>query len=164
MTCIKVYNAETRNFHAGNANRNEGRTKMIISLRRIRNTTARVPWLARGLTAWMALSLVFVLTPCCEIFGEAYAAAAPTADNDSHPHEPDGHGGVCGKWLDNASPSGMVSYGALTPSWEGKAVVLLAPEHGSFLSHNPGAITWRLFHSQSPPPHALYLRFARLLI
>lgn len=146
---------------------------MIISLRRIRSMTARVPWMMRGLTAWMALSLVLVLTPCCEIFGEAYAAAAPgdmeshhapAADNDSHPHEPDGHGGICGKWLDNTSPSGAVSHSALTPSWEGKAAVPLAPEHGSFISHNPGAITWRLLHSQSPPTYALYLRLARLLI
>lgn len=135
--------------------------------------TAHVPWMMRGLAAWMALSLLFVWTPCCEIFGEAYAASAPAdreshhapaADNDSHPHEPDGHGGICGKWLDNTSPSGAVSYGALTPSWEGKTVVLLAAEHVSFLSPDPGAITWRLLHSQSPPPHALYLRFARLLI
>lgn len=146
---------------------------MIISLRRIRSMTARVPWMMRGLTAGMALSLVLVLTPCCEIFGEAYAATAPgdmenhhapAADNDLHSHEPEGHGNICGNWLDNASPSGVVSYGALTPSWEGKAAVPLAPEHGSFISHNPGAITWRLLHSQSPPTYALYLRLARLLI
>ncbi|MBI3571842.1 MAG: hypothetical protein HY082_12215 [Gammaproteobacteria bacterium] len=144
---------------------------MIISLIRIRRKAARVPGFARGLVAGMALSLAFVLTPCCGIFGEAYAAStpgdteshhAPAADNDLHSHKSEG-GGICGKWLDSVSPSAVIPDGALMPSWEGKAAVPSAPEHYSFVSHDPDAARWRPLHSQSPP-YALYLRFTRLLL
>lgn len=133
-----------------------------------------MPWLGRGAAVGLALSLVLAFTPCCNIFGEAHAAssleaaeshhASGSVANGSHSHEPDGQGGLCGKWLDNAPYAGMVSSDALTSSWEGKVIAPLVPERYSLISLNPDAIKWRLLRSQSPPSHALYLRFSRLLI
>ena len=157
-----------------NANGNECSRRLFVSLVHLKASAVRMPWLGRGLAAGLALSLVLAFTPCCNIFGEVYAASsleeaeshhAPgSAAGGSHSHEPDGQGGLCGKWLDNAFYPGMVSSAAFTSSWEGKLIVPLAPERYSLISPNPDAIKWRLLQSQFPPPHALYLRFARLLI
>ncbi len=155
------------------ANRIEGSKRLNISLMRLRITAARLPWLARGLVTGIALSLVLAFTPCCDIFGEAHAVPAPgdvtshhapASDNDLHSHESDGPGDICGKWFDDASPSGAVSYGAPTSSWEGKAIMPLAPTRHPLMSPRADTLKWRPLHSQSPPPRALYLRFARLLI
>ncbi len=154
-------------------NRSERSKRWSMSLMRLRARVVRMPWLSRGLAAGMALSLAFVLTPCCDIFGEAHAAPAPgdveshhapASDNDLHSHESDGPGGICGQWLDDTSPSGAVSYGVLIPSWEGKAIMSLALIHHPLTPPRADTLKWRSLHSQSPPPRALYLRFARLLI
>lgn len=142
---------------------------MIISLIRMRTKAARLPGLARGFAAWMAFSLTLAFTPCCEIFAGTPVAPeqvasrhAPDADN-FHSHGTGGQRDICGKWLDNASPLALTHDGALTPSWDGKAAVPPAPGHYAFASHDPDAVPWRPLHPLSPP-HALYLRFTRLLL
>ncbi|MEK7206612.1 MAG: hypothetical protein AAB134_01855 [Pseudomonadota bacterium] len=109
-------------------NGNECSRRRFVSLVRLKAKAVRMPWLGRGLAAGLALSLVLAFTPCCNIFGEAHAASpleeveshhAPgSAAGGSHSHEPDGQGGLCGKWLDNAPYAGMVLSDALTSSWE----------------------------------------------
>lgn len=143
---------------------------MIISLIRMRTMAARLPGFVRGFAVWMAFSLMLAFTPCCEIFAGAHTAPenvesrhAPDPDSGLHSHEPDGHRDICGKWLDNASSSAVISDGVLTSLWQGKVAVLSAPEHYLFVSHEPHVARWRPLHSLSPP-HALYLLFTRLLL
>lgn len=154
-------------------NRSEGSRRFPMGVMRLRAMVTRLPWLSRGLAAGIAFSLVLAFTPCCDIFGEAHAAPAPgdveshhapASDNDLHSHESDGSGGICGKWLDDTSPPGAISYGVLIPSWEGKAIMLLALIHHPLMLPRADTLQWRSLHSQSPPPRALYLRFVRLLI
>lgn len=154
-------------------NRNQASRQLVISLARMRSRAARRPWLSRGLTAAMALSLALVLTPCCEIFGDAFAASGlensqsrhvPAADNGLHTHGTDGHGDICGKWLDDASSPVAVSYGPLASSWEGKATLRLSLVSYPQMFRQADAAMWRPLHSVSPPSRPLFLKFARLLL
>lgn len=142
---------------------------MTISLIRMRTMVARLPSLARGLAVALTLSVILAFSPCCEVVSNAHAAeqaaspAAPDPHSASHSPETDGRGDICGHWLDNASAFAPIHDGALTPSWDGKAAIPSALGSYSFALLDPDAAIWRPLNS-APPPHALYLRFARLLL
>ena len=152
-------------------NRNPKSKRLVVSLMRMRSRAAHRSWLSRGFAAAMALSLLLAFTPCCEIFGTAYAASATedalndhasAADCGSDSHESDGQGGLCGKWLDSAPLSSAVSTGAFSPSWEGKAPIPLLIVQLPLMSRQ--AVGLRPLRSVFPPPRLLYLSFARLLL
>ncbi len=76
-----------------------------MSLLRLRTRRARAPWGSRLLALALMLSLVFALTPCCEVVGAAVAGAQAAAghgpmDRDhAGGHAPDGNS-PCATWLD----------------------------------------------------------------
>ncbi|HLD13493.1 MAG TPA: hypothetical protein VJB18_02120 [Burkholderiales bacterium] len=140
---------------------------MILSLLRLRARRARAPWSTRLLAAWLALTLVFALTPCCDVIGPANAAPVPVAADHGHTpdahgdmHAPDAGGDPCATWLDRSD--------AVTPKTDIVApfvakVAIATPF--VFLWNVPSAaIAWRPFRLSASPPDALYLRYARLIL
>ena len=130
-----------------------------ISLRRIRTRMTRASWSARLLAAWVVLSLIFALTPCCEVIGAASAAAPASASTDRSSHTPD-TGDPCATWLDRSD--------AVTPKTDVVAppvakVVLTIPLV-LFPNASLTAAIWRPFHLSASQPDALYLRYARLIL
>lgn len=115
----------------------------------------------------MTLSLVFALTPCCEVIGAA--SAAPASASMDRGHAPDAHDGAhapntsdpCAAWLDR---SDVVPPKADDTSSSAAKVVLATPL--VFLpSASPAVATvWRPFRLSASPPDALYLRYARLIL
>lgn len=142
------------------------RPAMKISLLRLRARSRRTPLALRLLAAWAALSLVFVLTPCCEIIG--VASAAPASASTDHGHTPDAHSGThtpdtgdpCATWLDRSDAVPAKADDTSSPA----AKVVLATPCVFFPSVSPvAATTWRPFRLSASPP-ALYLRYARLIL
>ncbi len=136
------------------------------SLLRMRSRSVRAPWGRRLLVAWVALSLTFVLTPCCEVIGTA--SAAPASASTDHGHAPDAHGGThapdtgdpCATWLDRSD--------AVTPKTDVVAPLLaklaFAGPEAFLWSDAPAVPAWRPFRLSASPPDALYLRYARLIL
>lgn len=142
---------------------------MTFSLLRLRAQRTRAPWGARLLAAWVALSLTFAFTPCCDIVGKANAAPAPAAANHGHvpdpdvradAHAPDTGGDSCASWLDrtdavppkadDAKPFLIAHIIAALPAFR---VGIVAPERAGPLPRFPVS-----------PPTRLYLRHARLIL
>lgn len=140
---------------------------MMLSLLRLRARRARTPWRTRLLAAWLVLSLVFVLTPCCDVIGPANAAPVPVAAD--HGHAPDAHGDMhapdvggdpCATWLDrsDAVPAKVDVESSLLAK-----LAFVGPDV-FFWSGAPAVPAWRPFRLSASPPHALYLRYARLIL
>ena len=140
---------------------------MTFSLLHLRARRMRAPWGARLLVMAMTLSLVFALTPCCEVIGAARAVPASASMDRSH--TPDAHGGThapdtgdpCATWLDRSD--------AMPPKADdtssSAAKVVLATPLVSLPSASPAVATvWRPFRLSASPPYALYLRYARLIL
>lgn len=166
MTCVKVPEPRWHNLSAM-PRQHTRRVPTTPSLLRMRSRSARAPWGARLLAAWMVLSLTFALTPCCDIVGMANAAPAPAVAN--HDQVPDAHadsqapdsGDPCATWLDrsDAVPPKVDDTSSST------AKVVLATPLVFLPSASPAAATaWRPFHLSASPPVALYLRHARLIL
>ena len=140
---------------------------MILSLLRLRARRARAPWSTRLLAAWLALTLVFALTPCCDVIGPANAAPVPVAADHGHTpdahgdmHAPDAGGDPCATWLDRSD--------AVTPKADvvAPSMAKLVPATPLVLLPNASlaAASWRPFRLSASPPDALYLRYARLIL
>lgn len=131
------------------------------------STTSRV------LVAWLSLSLVLTLTPCCEVFADA---VAPLATNAAFDHEHDGPDGAfhspgsndfhdpCTKWLDHADYTLNSLHVAVTLGSGSHQDISIAP----LLLRMPHAgtmVTARLsYHPPPDPALPLYLRIEHLLL
>ena len=128
----------------------------------MRSRSARSPWGTRLLAAWVALSLMFALTPCCEVIGAANAAPVPVAVDRGHTSDaqaPD-TGDPCAVWLDRSNVVPAKADDA-TPS---AAKVAPATPFVFLPSASPAPAVWRPFRPSAAPPDALYLRHARLIL
>lgn len=137
-----------------------------ISLQRLRTRTGRSPWGTRLLAAWAVLSLLFAFTPCCDVIGLANAAPAPVAtDRD---HGADAHGGGhasdggdrCATWLDRSDAVPVKADEATPPGAQIALATLFVFSRGAASV----SAVWRPFRLSASPPHALYLRHARLIL
>ncbi len=126
----------------------------------------RTPWGARLFAAALVLSLVFALTPCCEL---SAAPVMPDAHAPAgHDHAGDAHDGVplpgqsdpCATWLDrsDAVPT-KADVMAQAPA---KSVVPVM--HAALPPATPPVVRRRPFYFPASPPGALYLLHARLLL
>lgn len=139
---------------------------MTLSLLRLRARMTRAPRRMHLGAAWLALSLAFAFTPCCEVIGATLAAPMPAvADHGQMPdahadsHAPD-DGDPCAAWLDRSDAVPPKADDASSP---GAKIALATPF--VFLSGiSPVATVWRPFRLSASPPHALYLRHARLIL
>lgn len=139
----------------------------IISLRHLRSRMTHSPGGMRVLVAWMALSLMFVLTPCCDVAG--MQNPAPLSGATSHHHASDAHNSVqvpdsddpCAQWLDRSDAVPVKADDATL------AVAKIAPTR-LFVSFPAIAVPvfpiWRSFRLSASPPDPLYLRHARLIL
>lgn len=122
----------------------------------------RIRWSARIFAAWLALSVVFALTPCCDI----YAAFLPDATHRAGPDHAavshdrtSGDDKPCDAWLDrnDALP---VEFGVLpaapTPAIAVQSTFRLPP--------SPVTATRQAFVASASPPDVLYLRYLRLML
>jgi hypothetical protein len=139
---------------------------MTTSLLRLRTRMRRAPLGTRVLAAALVLSLVFALTPCCEIFAaptvpDAHAPGGHDHSGDAH-HDtpPAGQGDPCATWLDR---SDMVppKAGVLSQAPERSAAPVL---HAVLPPAAPPIIRQRPAYLPASPPGALYLLHARLLL
>ncbi len=109
--------------------------------------------------AWLAVSVVFALTPCCEIYAALMPATAPAPDHAalSHGHT-DGDDGSCATWLDrnDVLPVEGSVLPAPTPTIPAAFTLPLPP--ASF------AVARAPFPASVSPPDALYLRYLRLIL
>lgn len=117
----------------------------------------RIHWTRRMLAAWLALSVVFALTPCCDVQaavppGTAHAAVFHDRADDGDP--------PCAAWLDR-NDALLVEAGALlTPS-----PTLAIPVQLAFhLLPASFAAVRQPFVASAFPPDALYLRYLRLIL
>jgi hypothetical protein len=127
---------------------------------------------ASAMAAWLSVSLVISLQPCCEIFTGLFEqhAQAPSVTHADLDHRGDstgpvsgqardfcGHGASSGADLAKAVP---VIPAKTSASPDGIAAALLAP---LFSAKAPKMILASVYHP-SPPPFRLYLRYLHLLI
>lgn len=140
---------------------------MTFSLLRLRAQRTRAPLGARLLAAWVALSLTFAFTPCCDIVGKANAAPVPATANHGHvsgvhadAYASDVGGDSCASWLDRTDavpPKADDAKPFLTMHTVGAPPVFpggfVAPAHAGSLPRFPVS-----------PPTLLYLRHARLIL
>ncbi len=123
----------------------------------------RIRWTTRMFAAGLALSVVFALTPCCDIYAAFIPGAAHAAALD-HAAVSDDHAGggdqPCAAWLDrnDALPVGT---GALPTAASELAIPV------SFVFHLlPSRFTTMRQPSVASVsfPDALYLRYLRLIL
>jgi hypothetical protein len=109
------------------------------------------------------LALAFALTPCCD---PASAADAHAGSADAHDgahdgaHAPDG-ADPCAQWLDRSDA--LANKADNLVSFDGDAT-LGVPYLPVPLAVPAGALGARLARLPIPPPAALYLRHARLIL
>ncbi len=127
------------------------------------NPFRRQSGLARVAVAWLALSVVFALTPCCDVYaalmpGEAHATA-PDRTTASLNHN-DGDDKPCTAWLDR-NDTLPVESGALPTA----APTLAIPGRLAFhLPSSPVTAMRQPFVASTSPPDALYLRYLHLIL
>ncbi|TAM45224.1 MAG: hypothetical protein EPN55_08835 [Gammaproteobacteria bacterium] len=123
----------------------------------------RSRWTTRMFAVWLALSVVFVLTPCCDVYAAFMPSSAHSAELDHAPASHDRAGDddmPCAAWLDrnDALP---VESGALLTAAPKLAIVAASvfrmPLSTSMSVRQP-------FVTSASPPDTLYLRHARLLL
>jgi len=128
---------------------------------------------SRLLAAWLSLSLVLTLTPCCQVFADA---VAPLMTNTVLDHEHDGPDGAlhspgssdfhdpCTKWLDHADytlSSLLVAVTSGSDPHQDIPIALLL----SLMPHAGNMVTARLsYHPPPDPALPLYLRIEHLLL
>lgn len=119
-------------------------------------------WSRRLFAAWLALSVVFVLAPCCD--AQAALPSGSTHAAPDHAAASHDHGGgdepPCAAWLDrnDALPveSGVLPTAPPTLALPATSIFPLLPV--SF------AAVRRSFAVPASPPDALYLRYLRLIL
>ena len=146
---------------------------MPLSVMQIGTERRRMSITSRLLAAWLSLSLVLTLTPCCEVLADA---VAPPATNVALDHEHDGPDGAlhspgpndfhdpCTKWLDHADYTLNSLHVAVTSGSGSHQDIPIAP----LLLRMPhaGTMVTALFLSHPPPDPALplYLLIEHLLL
>ena len=145
---------------------------MPLSVMQIGTERRRMSITSRLLAAWLSLSLVLTLTPCCEVFADA---VAPPATNAALDHEHDGPDGAlhspgsndfhdpCTKWLDHADYTLNSLHVAVTSGSGSHQDIPIAP----LLLRMPHAatlVTARLSYHPPDPALPLYLRIEHLLL
>ena len=146
---------------------------MPLSVMQIGTERRRMSTTSRLLAAWLSLSLVLTLTPCCEVFADAVASPATNAALD---HEHDGPDGAlqspgsndfhdpCTKWLDHADYTLNSLHVVVTSGFDPHQDIPVAP----LLLRMPHAgtmVTARLsYHPPPDPALPLYLRLEHLLL
>ena len=149
------------------------RNLMSPSLIRIGAAKWRSSLASRLLLAWLSLSLVLTLTPCCEVFAGAVTSSAADVGLD-HDHEgPDGahhsseSGGFhdpCTQWLDHADYTLNSLHIAVSSGSGSHQDILIAPL--LFRMPHVGPMVTARFSYHPPPDPALplYLRIEHLLL
>lgn len=128
---------------------------------------------SRLMAAWLSLSLVLTLTPCCKVFADAVAPFTPDValdhghdGSDSALHSPgsnDFHD-PCTKWLDHADYTLNSLPVAVTSGSDSHQDIPIAPLL-LLMSHADATVTVRLsFHPPPDPALPLYLRLEHLLL
>ena len=146
---------------------------MPLSVMQIGTARRRMSITSRLLVAWMSLSLVLTLTPCCKVLADV---VAPFTANTVLDHEHDVPDGAlhspglsdfhdpCTKWLDHPDYTLNSLHVAVTSGSDPHQDIPIAP----LLLRMPHAgtmVTARL--SNHPPPDPalpLYLRIEHLLL
>lgn len=123
----------------------------------------RIHWTARLFVAWLALSVVFALTPCCDVYaafvpGETHATAPDHAA--ALPDHDDGDDKPCAAWLDrnDALPVESGALPAVTPT------LAIPVQFTLHLPSSPVTAMRQPFAASASPPDALYLRYLRLIL
>ncbi len=122
----------------------------------------RIHWSARVFTVWLALSVVFALTPCCNVYavfipGETHAAAPD--QTIASPNHDDGDDQPCAAWLDRNDALPVEAGALLTaPPLAIPAPLTFQLPPVSFTAAQQPSV------SSTSPPDALYLRYLRLIL
>ncbi len=120
----------------------------------------RIRWSARIFTAWLALSVVFALTPCCDVYaafvpGETHAVAS---DHATALPDHDGDDKPCAAWLDRNDA--LPAESGMLPTATPKLAIVV-----QFAFHLPSSrVTPPPFIASASPPDALYLRYLHLIL
>ena len=121
--------------------------------------------LVRATSTALAVALVLLLTPCCEVFAALAVADVPANTDASHAHHHDDgdappSGEHCASWLEQAFlPVGD----AVLPS-SGPSGIDAAPLYEQLSARIPRMASV-VPHAGAPPPaRALYLLTSRLLL
>ena len=146
---------------------------MPLSVMQIGTERRRMSITSRLLAAWLSLSLVLTLTPCCKVLADA---VAPLTTNTVLDHEHDGPDGAlhspgssdfhdpCTKWLDHADYTLNSLHVAVTSGFDPRQDIPVAPL--LLLMPHAGTMVTALFLYHPPPDPALplYLRLEHLLL
>lgn len=118
---------------------------------------------ARIFAAWLALSVVFALTPCCDIYA-AFMPDAPHAAVPDHTAVAPGRNGgddqPCAAWLDGNDA--LPAEAGFLPSAPPKPVIAVPSAFQPLRS--PVAAFPPPFVASASPPETLYLRYQRLIL
>ena len=143
---------------------------MPLSVMQIGTERRRMSITSRLLAAWLSLSLVLTLTPCCKVFADVVAPLMPNAVLD---HEHDGalHSSgsndfhdPCTKWLDHADYTLNSLHVAVTSGSGSHQDIPIAPLLLR-MPHAATVVTARLsYHPPPDPALPLYLRIEHLLL
>lgn len=146
---------------------------MPPSLIQISAARRRISITSRLLAAWLSLSLVLTLTPCCKVFADTVAPFTANTVLDHKHDAPDGalHSpksndfpDPCTKWLDHADYTLNSTLVAVTSGADPHPDISIAPLLAS-MPHAETMVTARLLYHPPPDPALpLYLRFEHLLL
>ncbi len=118
----------------------------------------------RAVSTALAVALVLLLTPCCEVFAALATAGAPAHTGTLHTHHDDGDtppaGEHCAPWLDQAFiPIAAAALPASGPSG------IDAPQPYQQSAVQYPRVTNVVPHAGAPPPaRAVYLLTSRFLL
>jgi hypothetical protein len=143
---------------------------MRFSLVRFRRVLTRIPFARQAVATVIATTLLFALTPCCEVNA---AAPDPAHSGQGHHNHGPGHGDdpaegmppmsdPCLAWVDNNLNIVDTDMSIPLPERDADPVVFAV----LWTTPSPIAATHGAVHSCHSPPSAvpLYLRIERLLI
>lgn len=120
--------------------------------------------LVRAVSTALAVALVLLLTPCCEVFAALPAAGVPAHTDAFHAHHGDGDappsGEHCASWLDQA----FIPLGdAVMPS-SGPTGIDAAPPYQQSSVQFPRMASVDPHAGAPPPGRAVYLLTSRFLL
>jgi len=123
----------------------------------------RTHWTTRTFAVWLALSVMFALTPCCDIYAAFMPGVAHAATSDQAAISHDRAGGddqPCAAWLDrnDALPIESGALPATTPK------LAIAGIYAFRIPLSTDVLVWQPFVASASPPDALYLRYLRLIL
>ena len=143
---------------------------MSPSLMRIGAARRRMSIASRLLAAWLSLSLVLTLTPCCEVLANAVAPLSPNAvldhehDGALHSPGPSDFHDPCTQWLDHADYTLNSLHVAVSSGSDPHQDIPIAPLLWR-MPHAGMMVTARLsYHSPPGPALPLYLRIEHFLL